>query len=162
MRTTRFWNNIHQLRSTLTGNINSSVVLPHHFTKRGGLVQIKPKHSLIPALFIELFASSKESERWCICVLDISIVLLSKIYLFDFRMVPFFILSLLDICLEILTLRVCDRVSRKKINNHSMIHSKKSDQLNVLFQYHYIIFYLIRNGMDVNEHVKQFNFIIKT
>ena len=43
--------------------------------------------SLTPLLFIEVPVPSKKSERSCICVLEVSIMPFSTIFLFDFGIV---------------------------------------------------------------------------
>ena len=43
--------------------------------------------SLTPPLFIEVSVPSQESERSCICVLGVSILLLSMIFILDFGLV---------------------------------------------------------------------------
>ena len=44
-----------------------------------------PRTSLTPQLFIEVLVPNQESERSCICVLGVSILPLSIIFLLDFR-----------------------------------------------------------------------------
>ena len=51
-------------------------------------VLIIHKTSLNPSLFIEMSVSSRTNGRSCICVLGVSILPLSTIYLLDFRTVP--------------------------------------------------------------------------
>jgi len=54
---------------------------------RGGLGG--EKTSLTPPLFIEVIVPSQESDRSCISVLSVSILLVSTILIFDFRIVVF-------------------------------------------------------------------------
>ena len=62
------------------------------------------RFSLTPLPYFEVPVSSQENERPCICVLEISILLLSTILIFDFGIVPtvwyfwFFIIILFKIC----------------------------------------------------------------
>ena len=44
--------------------------------------------NLIPPLFIEVHVTNQKSKRWCICVLEESILPLSTILIFDFGIDP--------------------------------------------------------------------------
>ena len=58
--------------------------------------------SLTPPLFIEVSVPSNESKRSCICVLEVSILPLSKILIFDFGIIPsvvFFVIHYITIIL---------------------------------------------------------------
>jgi hypothetical protein len=63
----------------------------HHFTKRGGF---SPQKKLNPATFHWSACTKPESQRSCFCVLDVSILPLSTIWIFDF--VFYFISSIIS------------------------------------------------------------------
>jgi hypothetical protein len=63
------------------------IILLDRITSLRGEVSINKTNLALPR-FIEVPVPSKESERTCICVLGVSVLLLSTILIFDYGTVP--------------------------------------------------------------------------